>query len=115
MTYIVTKACVATVRDEPLRDAFVRLGNQQALYRESDAAVTFLTPNVFRYHSAAGQRPDQQLCDRRQAVRRRRHGRADELGDGSDQNRIRTIRAGAAHDYGLLYGLVATLMALLTG
>jgi uncharacterized protein (TIGR02186 family) len=37
-----------TVRDDPFRVAFVRLENQQGLYRESSTAVTFLTPTVFR-------------------------------------------------------------------
>ena len=37
-----------TVRDDPFRSAFVRLQNQQGLYRESGTAVTFLTPTVFR-------------------------------------------------------------------
>ena len=37
-----------TVRDDPFRQAFVRLQTQQGLYRESSTAVTFLTPTVFR-------------------------------------------------------------------
>ena len=62
-----------TVRDDPFRVAFVRLESEHGLYREIASAVTFLTPDgVPRRHPAAGRRADRQLCDRRQAVRRRR-------------------------------------------
>jgi len=37
-----------TVSDDPFRKAFVRLKEQQNLYVQSDTAVTFLTPTVFR-------------------------------------------------------------------
>jgi uncharacterized protein (TIGR02186 family) len=37
-----------TVSDDPFRKAFVRLKEQQNLYVQSDSAVTFLTPTVFR-------------------------------------------------------------------
>ena len=37
-----------TVADDPFRQAFVRLKRQQNLYIQSDTAVTFLTPSVFR-------------------------------------------------------------------
>jgi uncharacterized protein (TIGR02186 family) len=37
-----------TVADDPFRQAFVRLKQQQNLYIQSDSAVTFLTPTVFR-------------------------------------------------------------------
>jgi uncharacterized protein (TIGR02186 family) len=37
-----------TVSDDPFRTAFVRLKRQQNLYSQSDKAVTFLTPTVFR-------------------------------------------------------------------
>jgi uncharacterized protein (TIGR02186 family) len=37
-----------TVSDDPFRKAFIRLKQQQNLYSQSDKAVTFLTPTVFR-------------------------------------------------------------------
>jgi uncharacterized protein (TIGR02186 family) len=37
-----------TVSDDPFRKAFIRLKRQQNLYLQSDRAVTFLTPTVFR-------------------------------------------------------------------
>jgi uncharacterized protein (TIGR02186 family) len=37
-----------TVSDDPFRKAFIRLKRQQNLYTQSDTAVTFLTPTVFR-------------------------------------------------------------------
>ncbi len=46
---------------------------------------------VPRRDPAAGQCADRQLCDRRQAVRRRRAGRAHQFGAGSDQDRLRAI------------------------
>ncbi len=36
------------VPDDPFRSAFVRLRSQHGLYREDTAAVTFLTPTLFR-------------------------------------------------------------------
>ena len=37
-----------TVADDPFRKAFIRLKRQQNLYIQSESAVTFLTPSVFR-------------------------------------------------------------------
>jgi uncharacterized protein (TIGR02186 family) len=118
--YILTQRVGAdfadTVRADPFRTAFVNLETQYGLYRESGTAVTFLTPTVFR---AAIPLPanvptgnylvDVKLFAGGQLV-------------AHTNSALEVIKAGfeqfvadAAHDYGLLYGLVTALMALLTG
>jgi uncharacterized protein (TIGR02186 family) len=105
-----------TVRDDPFRVAFVRLENQQRLYRESGIAVTFLTPTVFR---AAIPVPanvptgiyaiDVKLFANGAMI----------AGTTSALEVIKTgieqYVADAAVNNGLLYGLVVALMALFIG
>jgi uncharacterized protein (TIGR02186 family) len=105
-----------TVRDDPFRRAFVRLQNQQGLYRESGTAVTFLTPTVFR---AAIPMPA--------AVRTGSYGIEVALFSGGilvarTNSALEVIKTGfeqyvadAARDYGLLYGTATAMMALLIG
>jgi len=105
-----------TVRDDPFRRAFVRLQSQQGLYRESATAVTFLTPTVFR---AAIPMPA--------AVRTGTYNIEVELFSGGilvarANSALEVIKTGfeqyvadAARDYGLLYGMVTAIMALLIG
>jgi uncharacterized protein (TIGR02186 family) len=105
-----------TVRDDPFRRAFVRLQTQQGLYRESGTAVTFLTPTVFR---AAIPMPA--------AVPTGSYGINVELFAGGvlvarTNSALEVIKTGfeqyvadAARDYGLLFGMVTALMALLIG
>ena len=105
-----------TVPDDPFRAAFVRVLNQQGLYRESANAVTFLTPTVFR---AAISLPanvptgnyavDVKLFAGGTMVAR-------------TNSALEVIKAGleqyvadAARDYGLLYGIVTSMMALVIG
>ena len=105
-----------TVRDDPFRVAFVKLETQYGLYRESPNAVTFLTPTVFR---AAIPMPanaptgsygiDVQLFAGGAMVSR-------------TQTALEVMKAGfeqyvaeAARDHGLLYGIFASLMALVIG
>ncbi len=105
-----------TVPDDPFRRAFVRLQNQQGLYRESGTAVTFLTPTVFR---AAIPMPaavptgsygiDVQLFAGGTAVART-NSALDVIKTGFEQ-----YVADAARDYGLLYGMATAMMALLIG
>jgi uncharacterized protein (TIGR02186 family) len=105
-----------TVPDDPFRRAFVRLQNQQGLYRESGTAVTFLTPTVFR---AAIPMPaavptgsygiDVQLFAGGAAVART-NSALDVIKTGFEQ-----YVADAARDYGLLYGMATAMMALLIG
>jgi len=105
-----------TVRDDPFRRAFVRLETQQGLYRESATAVTFLTPTVFR---AAIPMPA--------AVPTGSYAIDVELFAGGllvarTNSALEVIKTGfeqyvadAARDYGLVYGLATTLMALIIG
>ncbi len=105
-----------TVPDDPFRRAFVRLQNQQGLYRESGTAVTFLTPTVFR---AAIPMPaavptgnygiDVQLFAGGAAVART-NSALEVIKTGFEQ-----YVADAARDYGLLYGMATAMMALLIG
>jgi uncharacterized protein (TIGR02186 family) len=105
-----------TVPDDPFRRAFVRLQNQQGLYRESGTAVTFLTPTVFR---AAIPMPaavptgsygiDVQLFAGGTVVART-NSALDVIKTGFEQ-----YVADAARDYGLLYGMGTAMMALLIG
>ncbi len=105
-----------TVPDDPFRSAFVRLQNQQGLYRESGTAVTFLTPTVFR---AAIPMPaavptgnyaiDVQLFAGGAAVART-NSALEVIKTGFEQ-----YVADAARDYGLLYGMATAMMALLIG
>ncbi len=105
-----------TVGDDPFRLAFVRLQVQQGLYHERAAAVTFLTPTVFR---AAIPLPadvptgnyafDIKLfADGAMVARTNSALEVTKAG-------IEQYVADAARDNGLLYGIVTMLMALFTG
>jgi uncharacterized protein (TIGR02186 family) len=105
-----------TVRDDPFRQAFVRLKTQQGLYRESGTAVTFLTPTVFR---AAIPMPA--------AVPTGSYAIEVDIFSGGTvvartNSALEVIKTGfeqyvadAARDFGLLYGAATALMALLIG
>ena len=105
-----------TVRDDPFRLAFVRLKNQQGLYRESGTAVTFLTPTVFR---AAIQMPAAVPTGTYQIevelfasgnLAARTNTALEVIKTGFEQ-----YVADAARDNGLLFGMATALMALLIG
>ena len=105
-----------TVRDDPFRVAFVRLETQQRLYSESSTAVTFLTPTVFR---AAIPLPAD-VPTGNYAIDVKLF--ADGTLIASTNSALEVIKAGfeqyvaeAARDYGLLYGIVTALMALVIG
>ena len=105
-----------TVRDDPFRVAFVELESRHGLYRKSPTAVTFLTPDGFpRRHPAAADVPignytiDVKLFANGTMVART-NSALEVTKTGFEQ-----YVADAARDYGLLYGIVAALMALLTG
>jgi uncharacterized protein (TIGR02186 family) len=105
-----------TVRDDPFRVAFIKLETQYGLYRESPNAVTFLTPTVFRVaipmpaNAPTGSYSlDVQLFAEGASVAR-------------TNSALEVVKAGfeqyvadAARDHGLLYGLFASLMALVIG
>ena len=105
-----------TVRNDPYRQAFVRIRSEQGLYREEPNAVTFLTPTVFR---AAIPLPanvptgsfavDVKLFSGGQFV-------------GRTNSALEVIKAGfeqyvadASHDHGLLYGVATAMIALFIG
>jgi uncharacterized protein (TIGR02186 family) len=105
-----------TVRDDPFRVAFVQLESQHGLYRESPTAVTFLTPTVFR--AAIPLPADSPIGNYAIDVKLF----ADGAVAASTNSALEVTKAGfeqyvadAARDYGLLYGLATTMMALLTG
>jgi uncharacterized protein (TIGR02186 family) len=105
-----------TVPDDPFRVAFVKLKKESGQYRESATAVTFLTPTVFR---AAIPLPadvptgnyaiDVKLFAGGGLVARTTS--ALEVNKAGFEQYV----ADAARDYGLLYGIAASLMALLIG
>jgi uncharacterized protein (TIGR02186 family) len=105
-----------TVRDDPFRAAFVRLETRYGLYRESGTAVTFLTPTVFRAaipvpaNVATGNYAIDVKLFADGALIARTNSALEVIKAGFEQ-----YVADAAHDHGLLYGLVTALMALVTG
>jgi len=105
-----------TVHNDPFRLAFVRLEGQQNLYSEISSAVTFLTPTVFR--AAIPLPSDVPVGNFAVDVK--------VFADGAliahTTSALEVTKAGfeqyvadAARDYGLFYGLLTALMALLTG
>lgn len=105
-----------TVRDDPFRAAFVRLETQYGLYREAANGVTFLTPTVFRAaiplpaNAPTGSYAiDVKLFAGGEMVART-NSALEVIKTGFEQ-----YVADAARDYGLLYGIVTSLMALVIG
>jgi uncharacterized protein (TIGR02186 family) len=105
-----------SIRDDPFRQAFLRLKIERNLFREIQNGVTFFTPALFR---AAIPIPDNAPT-----------GNYDidvkVFADGAllsrQQTALEVVKVGfeqfvanAARDYGLLYGLATALMGLLTG
>src|SRR5215475_5163273 len=105
-----------SIRDDPFRQAFLRLKIDQNLYREIQNGVTFLTPALYR---AAIPIPDNAPTGSYDvdiklfadgALLARTQTALEVVKVGFEQ-----VVANAARDYGLLYGLATALMALLTG
>jgi uncharacterized protein (TIGR02186 family) len=105
-----------SIRDDPFRQAFLRLKIDQQLFSEQQNGVTFLTPALFR---AAIPIPDNAPTGSYEidvklfadgALLARNADRARVVKVGFEQ-----FVANAARDHGLLYGLATALMALLTG
>jgi uncharacterized protein (TIGR02186 family) len=105
-----------SIRDDPFRQAFLRLKVERNLYREVQNGVTFLTPALYR---AAIPIPDNAPTGSYEVDVKL-------FADGALLSRTQTalevvkvgfeqVVANAARDYGLLYGLATALMALLTG
>jgi uncharacterized protein (TIGR02186 family) len=105
-----------SIRDDPFRQAFLRLKVDRGLYRETQNGVTFLTPALFR---TAIPIPDNAPTGLYEVDIKL-------FADGALLSRATTALevvkvgfeqfvASAARDHGLLYGLATALMALLTG
>jgi uncharacterized protein (TIGR02186 family) len=105
-----------STREDPFRQAFLRLKIERGLYHEQQNAVTFLTPALFR---ATIPLPDNVPTGTYEvdvklfadgALLTRSPTAFDIVKVGFEQ-----FVASAARDHGLAYGLVTTLMAVLTG
>ncbi|MDO8875038.1 MAG: TIGR02186 family protein [Pseudolabrys sp.] len=105
-----------TVRDDPFRVAFVKLETQHGLYRESPTDVTFLTPTVFRVaipipsNAPTGSYGIDVQLFADGAMIGRTNSALEVVKTGFEQ-----VVAEAARDHGLLYGILASLMALVIG
>src|SRR5215468_8160238 len=104
------------VPSDPFRSAFVRLRSQHGLYRESNSAVTFLTPTLFRtgiplpaevpigtYNVEIKLFADGQLVTRTETA-------FEIVKVGFEQ-----FVANTARQNGFAYGLATVAMALMTG
>jgi uncharacterized protein (TIGR02186 family) len=105
-----------SIRDDPFRQAFLRLKVERNLYRETQNGVTFLTPALYR---AAIPIPDNAPTGNYDVDVKL-------FADGAllarQQTALEIVKVGfeqfvanAARDYGLLYGIATALMAMLTG
>ena len=105
-----------SIRDDPFRQAFLRLKIEHGLYREVQNGVTFLTPALYR---AAIPIPDN-------APTGSYNVDVKLFADGAllarQQTALEIVKVGfeqfvasAAREHGLFYGLGTALMALLTG
>lgn len=118
--YILTQRVGAdfadTVTDDPFRKAFIRLKDQQHLYGQSDMAVTFLTPTVFRASipvpaNAATGRYDVDVKLFAQGGMVARTATAFDVTKAGIEQYV----VESSQDHGLLYGLATMSMALAIG
>lgn len=105
-----------TVREDPFRQAFVREQTRHGFYRQNPEAVSYLTPGVFR----AGISLPADVPTGTYAVEVKLFAAGTLV--KSTETTLEVIKAGfeqyvadTARDYGLLYGLATTAMALATG
>jgi uncharacterized protein (TIGR02186 family) len=104
------------VRDDPFRTAFVRLKGEHGLYREAVNGVTFLSPSLFRApiplpgEVATGAYQIDVKVFSGGALVTRSQTAFEIVKVGFEQ-----VVAEAARNNGLTYGLITTMMALLTG
>jgi uncharacterized protein (TIGR02186 family) len=105
-----------SIRDDPFRQAFLRLKIERGLYREIQNGITFLTPALYR---AAIPIPDNAATGSYEVDVKL-------FADGTllarQQTALEIVKVGfeqfvaqAAREHGLFYGLATALMALLTG
>jgi uncharacterized protein (TIGR02186 family) len=104
------------VKEDPFRQAFVRLKQEHGLYIERESAVTFLTPTLFRADVPMPANVPFGIYEIDVKL----------LADGAmiaqSNTALEVIKVGfeqfvadAARDYSLLYGLATAMLALLTG
>jgi uncharacterized protein (TIGR02186 family) len=105
-----------TVRDDPFRVNFIRIKTEQHLYGQRSNGVTFLTPTLFRTEIRLPAEAPFGSYDADVKL----------LAGGTMVTRVNSafevVKVGfeqfvatAARDFGLLYGIVAVMMALMTG
>ncbi len=105
-----------SIRDDPFRQAFLRLKIERGLFRETQNGVTFLTPALFR---AAIPIPDNAPTGNYDIDVKL-------FADGAlltrQQTALEVVKVGfeqfvatAAREHGLIYGLGTAMLALLTG
>jgi uncharacterized protein (TIGR02186 family) len=104
------------VREDPFRTAFVRLKGEHGLYREAPNGVTFLSPGLFRApiplpgEVATGAYQVDVKVFSGGALVTRSQTAFEIVKVGFEQ-----VVAEAARNNGLVYGLITSLMALMTG
>ncbi len=104
------------VREDPFRQAFLRLQSERGLYLEEPTGVTFLSPTLFRAtipipaESPVGSYSVEVMLFADGAMITRTTSAFEILKVGFER-----FVVTAAHDYGLLYGLATVAMALMTG
>lgn len=105
-----------STRDDPFRQAFLRLRIERGFYRETQNGVTFLTPALIR---AAIPIPDNAptgiyevdvklFADGALLTRQQTAMEVVKVG-------VEQFVAAAAREHGLIYGIVTAIMALITG
>ena len=105
-----------SIRDDPFRQAFLRLKIDQKLYGEQQNGVTFLTPALFRAtipipdNAPTGSYEVDVKLFADGALLARTQTAMEVVKVGFEQ-----VVANAARDHGLIYGIATALMALLTG
>lgn len=105
-----------SIRDDPFRQAFLRLKIERGLYHEIQNGVTFLTPALYRAAIPIPDNAPTGLYDVDVKL----------FADGAllarQQTALEIVKVGfeqfvaqAAREHGLFYGLATALMALITG
>jgi uncharacterized protein (TIGR02186 family) len=104
------------VKDDPFRQAFVRLKQEHGLYVDRENAVTFLTPTLFRADVPMPANVPFGIYEVDVKLF------ADGTMIAQSTSALEVIKVGfeqfvadAARDYSLLYGLATAMLALLTG
>ena len=104
------------VKEDPFRQAFVRLKQEHGLYVERENAVTFLTPTLFRADVPMPANVPFGIYEIDVKLF------ADGTMIAQSNTALEVIKVGfeqfvadAARDHGLLYGLLTAMVALLTG